>query len=193
MKNKIWKCTFLAAFISLNICLSAFAEDTTGQETASPEPAIAEAQADNPVNKNIQTLKSRILDLNKELFMLQEDLLFSANTQVNVYVSMDAGNLFKLDSVQLKIDDKIVSNYLYTERELKALSRGGVQNLYIGNMSAGEHELTALMIGVGPNNVEYKRGVSQKIEKTDEALHIELKIKDNTTKEQPEFELKVWE
>ncbi|MFW2371636.1 MAG: AraC family transcriptional regulator [Gammaproteobacteria bacterium] len=145
------------------------------------------------INQTIQNLKNEVLELNRDLFILEEDLLFSANTQVNVFLSMDSGKLFKLDSVQLKIDDKLVSNYLYTDREIRALHRGGVQRLYIGNLTAGEHEITALFIGVGPNQRDYKRGATQKIEKTDEALYIELKIIDNTSKEQPEFDVKVWE
>lgn len=158
-------------------------------ETVTPDPAATAPK----INRDIQDLKNKILELNKDLFVLEEELLFSANTQTNVYLSMDAGKLFKLDSVQLKIDDKIVSNYLYTDRELQALSRGGVQGLYTGNMSAGEHEITALMTGIGPNQQDYKRAVSQKVEKTDEALYIEIKIIDNISKEQPDFELKVWE
>lgn len=155
---------------------------------------FAEGETSNlKINQNIQNLKNEVLELNRDLFVLEEELLFSANTQVNVFLSMDAGQLFKLDSVQLKIDDKIVTNYLYTDRELKALQRGGVQRLHIGNLSAGEHEVTAILIGEGPNQRDYKRGASQKVEKTDEALYIELKIIDNTSKEQPEFEIKVWE
>ena len=158
------------------------------------QPVYAENTQENlKITQNIQNLKNEVLELNRDLFVLEEELLFSANTQINVFVSMDAGNLFKLDSVQLKIDDKVVTNYLYTDRELRALQRGGVQRLHIGNMSAGEHEITAILVGEGPNQRDYKRGASQKVEKTDEALYVELKIIDNTSKEQPEFEIKVWE
>ncbi len=39
-------------------------------------------------------------------------------TQVAVFLSMDVGEFFSLDSVQLEVDGKEVSNYLYTEREV---------------------------------------------------------------------------
>ena len=180
-KTRLTRCA--ALLLCTLISMPLLAEDTVQEEP----PAAPQ------INRNIQSLKEKILDLNKDLFVLEEELLFSANTQVNLYLSMDSGKLFTLDSVQLKIDDKVVSNYLYTERELKALSRGGIQGLYTGNMSAGEHEITVLFTGVGPNKQDYKRGVSKKIEKSDEALYIEIKIVDNTTKEQPDFELKIWE
>ena len=153
----------------------------------------AENNTQKNINANIESLKNEVLELNRDLFVLEEDLLFSANTQINVFLSMNAGKLFLLDSVQLKIDDTIVSNYLYTERELKALSRGGVQKLYIGNLTSGEHEITAIFTGQGPNKRTFKRATSQKIEKTNEAQFVELKIIDNDTKEQAEFSMKIWE
>ena len=90
---------------------------------------------------DIEALKKEVLSLNRDLFILEEDLLFPANTQFSVFLSINAGALFSLDSIQLKIDDKNISNHLYTERELAALKRGGVQRLYIGNLPAGEHEV----------------------------------------------------
>jgi len=145
------------------------------------------------IHQNIQNLKNEVIELNRDLFILEEDLLFSANTQVSVFLSLDADALFQLDSVQLKLDDKVVSNYLYTEREIKALKRGGVQRLYIGNLTSGEHELTAFFTGKGPSNRDFKRGTSKKIEKSDDAKYIELKIVGDSSKEQADFEVKVWE
>ena len=158
--------------------------------------SYAETDANNTkknINANIESLKNEVLELNRDLFVLEEDLLFSANTQINVFLSMDAGKLFHLDSVQLKIDDTIVSNYLYTERELKALARGGVQRLYIGNLTSGEHEITAIFTGQGPSKRTFKRAASQKIEKTNEAQFVELKVIDNPSKEQADFSMKIWE
>ena len=46
-----------------------------------------------------------------------------------MFLSVDVGTFFALDSVELKLDDKDVTDYLYTEREVKALHRGGVKIL----------------------------------------------------------------
>ena len=78
-------------------------------------------------------------------------MLFPANTQVAVFVSMDVGEFFALDSVTMKVDNKEVANYLYTQREAEALLKGGVHRVYIGNLKAGDHELIALFTGQGPN------------------------------------------
>jgi hypothetical protein len=103
------------------------------------------------------------------------------------------GKLFDLDSVQIKLDDKIVTNYLYTPLEVQALQRGGVQRVFLGNLKVGEHELVAFFTGKGPHDRDYRRGATVKFEKTTDAKYIELRIQDATGKLQPEFDVKVWQ
>jgi hypothetical protein len=159
-----------------------------------PAPAAAPASGDfKSLDQEVQALKKDVLDLNRELFVLEEELLFPANTQVAVFVSMDVGEFFALDSVTLKVDNKEVANYLYTEREAQALLKGGVHRVYIGNLKAGEHELIALFTGQGPNQRDYRRGATIKLEKGVGAKYVELKISDKAVRAQPEFIVKEWE
>jgi len=171
---------------------------------AAPAPAAAEAAAGEPgsvdtavdtrgLDQEVQGLKKDVVDLNRELFVLEEELLFPANTQVAVFLSMDVGGFFGLDAVQLKLDQKEVINYLYTPREVEALLKGGVQRLYLGNLKVGRHELVAFFTGKGPNDRDYRRGASLRFEKGIGAKYLELKINDRQRKQQPEFEIKDWE
>ena len=160
------------------------------QEAAAPAAPADERSA---LDTEVQGLRREVVDLNRDLFMLEEDLLFPASTQVAVFVSMDVGTFFALDSVQLTVDDKEVANYLYTEREQKALNRGGVQRLWLGNLKAGDHEVTAFFTGQGPHERDYKRGTTLKVEKGVGARYVELRISDKVTQLQPEFMVKVWE
>ena len=162
------------------------------------EPAATAADAGTQVDtrgldEEIQTLKKDVVDLNKDLFVLEEELLFPANTQVAVFISMDVGEFFALDSVQLKIDNREVSNYLYTPREAEALLKGGVHRIYVGNLKVGKHELVALFSGKGPNERDYRRGANLRFEKSVGAKYLELKITDRQRRAQPEFAIKDWE
>jgi hypothetical protein len=142
------------------------------------------------LDRKIQGLKSEVLELNRDLFVLEEELLFPASTQIAVFLSVDVGEFFQLDSVQLKLDNKVVSNYLYTERENAALLRGGVHRLYLGNLRAGKHELVAVFTGKGTHERDYRRGATLVFEKQTEPKYIELKIRDLQKKLQPEFQVK---
>jgi hypothetical protein len=155
--------------------------------------ATASAEDRSALDAEVQSLRREVVDLNRDLFMLEEDLLFPASTQVAVFVSMDVGTFFAVDSVQLKVDDKEVANYLYTEREQEALKRGGVQRLWLGNLKAGEHEITAFFTGQGPHERDYKRGTTLQVETGVGAKYVELRISDKASKLQPEFVVKVWE
>jgi hypothetical protein len=158
-----------------------------------PAPASAADGSTRALDEQIQDLKQSVVDLNKDLFVLEEELLFPANTQVAVFVSMDVGDFFALDSITLKIDDHDVSNYLYTPREVSALLKGGVQRLYVGNLKSGEHELVAFFNGKGPHQRDYRRAANMRFEKGVGAKYLELKITDHQRAQQPEFELKDWD
>ncbi|MFC1771962.1 AraC family transcriptional regulator [Pseudomonadota bacterium] len=149
-------------------------------------------ESETGVKEEVQTLKQQVLELNRDLFLLEEELLFPSNTQVSVFVSMDVGEFFQLDSVEVKIDGKQVADYLYTKRELDALIRGGVQRIHIGNLPTGEHELVALFIGKGPKGRDYKRGATTTFKKGLGPKYVELKIVDQTKNYQPEFDIKEW-
>lgn len=146
-----------------------------------------------PLDQQVQSLQQEIIDVNRDLFTLEEELLYPATTQVSVFVSMDIGEFFQLDSVQLKIGDKEVANYLYTQREVEALKRGGVQRLYIGNLKLGDHELVAFFNGKGPHDRDYRRGANLKFKKGIGPKYIELKIVDQEKKQEPEFSISEWE
>jgi hypothetical protein len=177
------------AFITFFLAAIAASMPALGEEAAVPA-----ASGDRSVlDAEVQSLRAEVVDLNRDLFMLEEDLLFPASTQVAVFVSMDVGTFFAVDSVQLKVDDKEVANYLYTEREQEALKRGGVQRLWLGNLKAGEHEVTAFFTGQGPHERDYKRGTTLKVEKGVGAKYVELRITDTVSKLQPEFAVRVWE
>lgn len=156
-------------------------------------PAMAADSDYQGLDQDVQSLKQEVLELNRDLFILEEELLFPANTQVAVFVSMDTGNFFALDSVQLSINDKEVGKYLYTKREVEALYKGGVQRLYLGNLKTGEHELVAVFTGKGPHGRDYRRATSLNFEKGLGARFLELSITDSDANMQPEFQVREWE
>ena len=197
----------LAAALALCFATGAWSADAVpaaAQSKAAPAAAgVPAASAAAPaeaamapaatLDGRIQDVKNDVIKLNRDLLVLEEELLFPANTQVALFVSMDVGKMFQLDSVQIKLDDKVVANYLYTALEVEALHRGGVQRVYLGNLRTGGHELVAFFTGKGPHERDYKRGATVKFDKSTEAKYIELRITDSMGKLQPEFDVKLWQ
>ena len=167
---------------------------TSAEKAAAAGASEARSREDfRAIDQEVQSLKKEVLDLNRDLFLLEEELLFPANSQVAFFVSLDVGEYFNLDSVNIKIDGKEVANYLYTEREADALMRGGVHRVHMANLKTGEHELIAVFVGKGPNVRDYRRGATMTFDKGIGAKYVELEITDRVKKQQPEFAIKEWE
>jgi hypothetical protein len=172
---------------------AALATSAPAPMAAASAPGEAASEPAGSLDDRVQAAKADVIRLNRDLLVLEEELLFPANTQVAVFVSMDVGLLFDLDSVQVKLDDQVVSTYLYTPLEVQALHRGGVQRLYLGDLRAGSHEIVAYFTGKGPHDRDYKRATTIRFDKTTEPKYIELQIKDVQQKLQPEFDVIVWQ
>ena len=148
--------------------------DAVMADSVSAEVDAATQRAEfRNLDEEVQSLKKEVLDLNRDLFLLEEELLFPANSQVAFFISMDVGEYFALDSVNLKIDGKEVANYLYTQREADAL--------------------VAVFTGEGPHVRDYRRGATISIDKGIGAKYVELQITDRVSKQQPEFVIREWE
>lgn len=189
-----------ACLLALSACVPAWAADAPAAVPApaavaasAPEAAASAPAAPQRLDERIQDVKGDVIRLNRDLLVLEEELLFPANTQVAVFVSMDVGKMFELDSLQLKLDDKLVASYLYSPLEVQALHRGGMQRVYLGNLKSGEHEVVAFFTGKGPHVRDYKRGAMLRFDKGTEPKYIELRITDSMGKLQPEFDIKVWQ
>ncbi|KXI29160.1 hypothetical protein AX660_13470 [Paraglaciecola hydrolytica] len=177
---KCFKSQFLASIKIVFLAMTlVFGAASQAQQT-NDEQTLAE---------KLQQLKKDVIALNRDLFVLEEDLLFPSSTQLVVYLSMDVGNYFNLDSVELKLDDVSVTHYLYTEKQQAALVKGGVQKLHLANIAQGEHVLTAFFLGKGPHEREYKRATSFTFTKSADAKMLELQIVDVTANQQPEFKV----
>jgi hypothetical protein len=177
-------CRLLASIVLGGLMLVPFAANA-----ADPSPATTPRS----LEADVQSLRKDVLELNKDLSALEEELLFPASTQVAVFLSLDVGAFFELDAVQLRLDNKEVANYLYTEREIAALNRGGVHRVFLGNVVTGKHELVAFFTGKGPHGRDYKRGANLNFEKGQTAKYLELRISDRQSAQQPEFTVKEWE
>jgi hypothetical protein len=158
----------------------------------SMSPLIQAAEPANTTAAQLEDLKKQVLSVNRDLFILEEDLLFPASTQVAVYVSLDMGKFFDLDNIKLKLDEQDVTHYLYTKDDIDALHRGAIQKLYLGNLATGKHQLVAVVIGKGPRGREYRRAVSFDFEKTTESKALEVQLRDDPSKQQIKLNVVEW-
>ena len=156
------------------------------------EAEAASTESSKELTLQLEELKAQVLQLNRELFILEEDLLFPASTQLALFISVDTGKFFAIDSVEVKINDKDIAGFLYTKRQREALEQGGIQKLYLGNLKVGQYQLTAIFTGLDAEGRMVKRATEYQFDKDDEALMIELKLVDNTQSYRSEVIVEEW-
>ena len=103
----------------------------------------------------VQEIKSDVLNIASELKVLEERLLYSSNTQLSVFVSMGGNESFRRDSVELRVNGELAMHHIYSFKELEALQKGGVQRVYTGNVTTGDHDIGVTMIGKLKNGKDF--------------------------------------
>src|SRR5678815_4318789 len=99
------------------------------------------------LDEQVQEIKSDVLGIAAELNRLEEKLLYPSGTQVAIFVALTKGDQMRLDAVRLQVDGQLVAHHIYSFKELEALRKGGVQRIYVGNVSTGSHQLEVIVDG----------------------------------------------
>jgi hypothetical protein len=109
------------------------------------------------LDEQVQQVKSDVLAIAAELNQLEEKLLYPSGTQVAIFVALTKGDQMRLDAVRLQIDGQLVAHYIYSFKELEALRKGGVQRIYVGNVSSGDHKLEVTVDGKLEGGADFSR------------------------------------
>jgi hypothetical protein len=150
------------------------AADADAQETSGKADTSREAM--RGLDEQVQEIKSDVLSIATELSRLEEKLLFPSDTQVSVFISLAESETFRLDAVQLEIDEEPVARHVYSFKELEALRKGGVQRIFTGNVRGGAHALGVSVSGQLPSGDDFTATKRFDFDKDVEPKLIELTL-----------------
>ena len=160
----------------------------TANEISSPKTSSQASQ----LSIKAAAIKQSVLDLNRDLYQLEEELLSPATTRAAIYFSLAQGEFFEPYSISVTVDDKQPIQYLYTKRQVNALREGAVQPLSNLNLGPGLHAIKVIAKGMDSNGKKRELVADEKIEKLDQPLYIELKVQDNIEKQSAELLISQW-
>ena len=145
-----------------------------------PDRKVTDATADQQqmrgLDEQVQEVKSDVLSIAQELSRLEEKLLYPSGTQVAIFVAVAKGDQMRLDAVRIQIDGQLVAHYIYNFKELEALRKGGVQRIYVGNVSTGEHKLDVVVDGKLEGGSDFSRTEHFTIRKEVKPKSVELTL-----------------
>ena len=140
----------------------------------------------------IQALKKEVLKVNRDLQVLESELLYPHGQQLVVFVSIVNDTSFLLKDVRLQLDGQAVAAHAYTRGEEAALHEGGAHRVYVGRISDGEHTLDVEVAGVDPQGADFIRQQSRTITKESGACYIELRIQADPDGHTPAVSILEW-
>ena len=118
------------------------------------------------LDEQVQEIKADAISIAAELNQLEEKLLFPSNTQMAVFVSLNSEEKYRIDTIEVSLDGVPAARHIYSFKELEALQKGGVQRLYTGNITIGEHEMHVITSGKTNSGFESNNSRQFKVHKS---------------------------
>ena len=144
------------------------------------------------LDAKVEQVLNDVVALGAEMAVLEESRELSSQNQLLVLVSMDHSNFFKLEAIQLNIDNRTVSYHQYEETELDALMKGGSQRLFWDDVPPGRHELSVSLFGRVPNDPDFQREATQVIVTGSGRRVVELDVATGTNQAFPDLTIREW-
>lgn len=154
-----------------------------------PAPAIP---ADG-LDEELERLSAEVASHSERVFALEQKVLHPANTRLAVFLTLQSRDALDLDSVELFVNGQPVASHLYSDRERASLERGGIQQLFTGNLANGEHELKTVITARSADDDFVRRESTHRFRKRPGVLRLQLSLEARAPDYEPRVSFVEWE
>lgn len=133
-----------------------------------------------------------MLELNKDLYQLEQELLSPATTQIAIYFSLRGATGFTPFALEVKAGKLPTVHHVYTEREVEALRMGAVQPVASDNIGPGEQTIAVTIRGQDDRGQEQIIAFEETVEKRSEPLLLEVVVTDSSQRGAASAHLTTW-
>lgn len=123
---------------------------------------------------------------------LEQQVLHPVDTRVSVFLAVTNRQALDVDSVELFINDQPVASHLYNANERASLSQGGVQQLFVGNMADGNHQLKTVINARAANKRFVRRELVHRFDKRPGTLRLQMNLDARAPDYEPEVTFQEW-
>lgn len=148
--------------------------------------------AEENLLQDLEQLKKSVVGLEQALSGLEQTLIYPDQTRMQVFVSLVSSQLKDVQSVKLRMNNRLIASHIYSHREQQALRHGAIQPLYISNISPGQHELSILVQGVDKQGKAWRDGRKFSFVKNQKSALLEFVVQDSSKKRRPEIGVRQW-
>ncbi|MEH6649856.1 MAG: hypothetical protein V7707_07525 [Motiliproteus sp.] len=140
----------------------------------------------------VRTLKKEVLAINRELRLLEEEMLYPSAQQLVMLLSVLPQPDFKLAEISIMLDGVVLALHRYSDAENAALAKGGTHRPYMGRLKQGAHQLTVSISGRTAEGDTFQRAIRQPVDKQQTARYIELRVEPALFSDVPLLNIYQW-
>jgi hypothetical protein len=153
----------------------------------------ASAAAADGLDEELERLNAEIASHSERVFALEQKVLHPANTRLAVFLTLQSRDALDLDSVELFVNGQPVASHLYSDRERASLERGGIQQLFTGNLENGEHELKTVITARSADDDFVRRESTHRFRKRPGVLRLQMSLEARAPDYEPRVSFMEWE
>lgn len=152
-----------------------------------------QATAAEGLDGELERLSAEVASHSEHVFALEQKVLHPANTRLAVFLTLQSRDALDLDSVELFVNGQPVASHLYSERERASLERGGIQQVFTGNLENGEHELKAVITARSADEDFVRRESTHRFRKRPGVLRLQMSLEARAPDYDPRVSFTEWE
>ncbi len=153
---------------------------------------VTTSVAATSLDEQIERLTAEVTRHSASVHALEQQLLHPVNTRVAVFLTLQNRQALDLDSVELFLNDQPVASHLYSATERASLEQGGVQQLFIGNLADGSHQLKAVVNARSVNKRFVRRELEHRFEKRSGTLRLQMTLDARAPDYEPDVTFREW-
>lgn len=160
----------LSAVLLFTACIASIVLPLQADERPDTRANIAE------LDSEIQAIKTEIVNINRDILLLEESTLHSQGGQLVVLVSVTEGSPVVPEQISLRLNGQSLSHHNYSGSEGAALLQGGVHRLYAGRVNEGEYQFDIAVSGRMARGKDFQQQHSVTLRKLPGPKYLELQI-----------------
>ncbi|MGB1835703.1 MAG: AraC family transcriptional regulator [Marinobacter adhaerens] len=145
------------------------------------------------LDEELKELSAKVASHSEDVLALEQKVLHPANTRLAVFLTLQSRDALDLDSVELFVNGQPVASHLYSDRERTSLERGGIQQLFTGNLENGEHELKTVITARSADDDFVRRESTHKFRKRPGVLRLQMSLEARAPDYEPRVSFVEWE
>ena len=189
----IYPARFKALFPVLRFLLMSSLLVLTLPVAVAQETRDEEALTLMALDSEIQAIKGQLLDINRDLILLEEPPAATGDPVLVIMVSLSGAMQWIPAEISLDLEGAELARHRYTDGEARALQSGGAHQVFAGTLKRGQHMLDIELSGESANRKPFTQHKRVDLSLSRGRKYLELKLGGDRKSRDPTLSVQQWQ